>query len=59
MAAVFVTGASVAGYAIPVGLLLWPAAVRSSRRSSLLSAPPKERSHAGYSVPSYGEVGHK
>ena len=55
--AVFLTSGAVAGYAIPVGLVFWPAAIRSSRRrlATVRSAdgPPM----SGYSVPGYGDVG--
>jgi hypothetical protein len=57
IAAAFLTSVSVAGYAIPVGLLLWPAAVRSSRRCRTTVPSANRQATSGYTVPGYGDVG--
>jgi hypothetical protein len=56
------TGAAVAGLAIPIGLLFWPAAIRRHRQVSASSSNPPSAPPPGdgpYTVGSYGSVAGK
>jgi hypothetical protein len=59
MACVFGMAGSIAGFALPVGLLFWPAAVQASRRGPRSPESSPVDGRPTYSVPGYGNISHQ